>query len=63
MTIPEVNVLYKIRYKVTGYDKEFETAAYSESEVDSQKADIAGYEGVHSVYTVPVHGDDEMDPV
>jgi hypothetical protein len=63
VAIPEIKLNYKIRYKITGFEKEFETAVYSETEVDAQKADIAGYEGVHSVYTIPVHADDEGEVV
>jgi hypothetical protein len=58
MPIPEINIHYKVRYHIEGYEKEFETPAYPTYEVASeQRNDIAGYEGVYDVYLVPVHDD------
>lgn len=56
MPIPEINIHYKVRYRIKGYEKEFETPAYPAYEVASEhRNDIAGYEGVYDVYLVPVH--------
>jgi hypothetical protein len=56
MPIPEIDIHYKVRYRVSGYEQEFETEAYSTYEVASEhRQDIAGYEGVHNVYLVPIH--------
>jgi len=46
--------MYLIKYEVEGYDGTYQAGPYSESEVESQKADIAGYEGVFNVQVVPV---------
>jgi hypothetical protein len=60
VAIPEIKLSYKIRYKIVGFDKEFETMdAYPEEEVESHKADIAGFEGVYGVYALPVHASDD----
>lgn len=56
MPIPEINEHYTVRYRVRGYEKEFETEAYPTWELaDQHKQDIKGYEGVYSVYLHPVH--------
>lgn len=57
MPIPEVKIAYRVRYQVTGYTKEFETEPYQLEEALVQKQDIAGFEGVHTVYLLPVHDD------
>lgn len=57
MSIPEVKLNYKIQYRIAGYDQVFEAGPHSESEVEYQRADIAGYEGVREVCAVPVHAE------
>ena len=62
MAIPEVKIYYKIRYKIIGHDQDFESVPYLEEEVISQKKDIAGYEGVYDVLTIPVHPERQEGP-
>ena len=47
-------MLYQVKYKVSGWDKEFESPTYDADEIQSQKDDITGYEGVYDVHIVPV---------
>jgi hypothetical protein len=56
MPIPDINEHYKVRYRIEGHEKEFETEAYPSYELaDEHRRDIKGFEGVHSVYLFPVH--------
>lgn len=56
MAIPEIEIHYKVRYKIKGYAKEFETQAYSSCELANEhRLDIKSYDGVYNVYLVPVH--------
>lgn len=47
---------YTVRYRVEGFDQEFETPEYDSMELAySHRDDIKGYDGVHSsyIYLVP----------
>jgi hypothetical protein len=44
---------YRVKYKVMGYEKEFESPSYPEEDINSHLYDIAGYEGVYEAYIVP----------
>lgn len=37
---------YRVKYRVSGFEQEFEAGPYSAEEVNLQLFDIAGYEGV-----------------
>lgn len=45
--------MYYVEYEVAGFDGIQKAGPYSASEVQYQKDDIAGFEGVHSVRIVP----------
>jgi hypothetical protein len=60
MSIPEIQVHYKVRYKIKGFEGEKETKAYDSYELaDEHRLDIKSYDGVHSVYLLPVHPEQE----
>lgn len=45
---------YQVKYRVQGWDQEFESPTYPLEEINSQRDDIAGYEGVYDVRIVAV---------
>lgn len=45
--------MYYVEYEVEGFDGIQKAGPYSAGEVQSQKDDIAGFEGVHSVRVIP----------
>lgn len=46
--------MYYVEYEVKGFDGLVQKAGpYSAAEVQSQKDDIAGYEGVYNVKVIP----------
>lgn len=51
---------FRVKYKIQMFgDVEYETEPYSEDEARSHADDIRGFEGVHSVYLVPVKDQDQ----
>jgi len=46
--------MYYVRYEVEGFDGEQQAGPYSADEVESQRQDIAGFEGVFNVRVIPV---------
>lgn len=58
----EIKLQYKIQYKILGRTEDFESPPYPEEEIESQKNDIAGYEGVYNARIVPVHPERQESP-
>lgn len=46
--------MFEVKYRITGYEQEFKAGPYSEAEVQYQRDDIAGFEGVQYAIIVPV---------
>lgn len=45
--------MYYVEYEVDGFDGIQKAGPYSAGEVESQRFDIAGYEGVKNVRVIP----------
>ena len=52
--------MFYVRYVVTGFPGVQQAGPYSAGEVQSQRDDIAGFEGVHSVSIVPVEPEESV---
>jgi hypothetical protein len=51
--------MYYVKYEVDGFPGEQQAGPYSAIEVQSQKEDIASFEGVKNVRVIPAEGMDE----
>jgi hypothetical protein len=45
--------MFEVKYRITGFPNEITAGPYSEKEAQSQRDDIAGFEGVEYAVIVP----------
>ncbi len=51
--------MFYVEYEVNGFDGIQKAGPYSQAEVQYQRDDIAGYEGVFNVKVIPAEAADE----
>ena len=51
--------MFYVEYEVSGFDGIHKAGPYSQAEVQSQRDDIAGYEGVCNVRVIPAEAKED----